>query len=114
MAANPIYGTPAAVNAFAQGLRTVRPEGRVLLRWACLQDPDHPLDFADQEDVELFYARDPRSLALPTGIMAWCRRLPDGSVQPLGAAGVAVGYVLHRDHPAPFWKAAGTRPAAAR
>lgn len=83
VAANPIYGTPAAVNAFAQGLRTVRPGGRVLLRWACLQDPDHPLDFADQEDVELFYARDPREPGPAHRDYGLCRRLPDGSVQPL-------------------------------
>ena len=42
VATNPVYGTPAAINAYAQGLRSVRPEGRVLLRWACLPDPAHP------------------------------------------------------------------------
>ena len=45
VAANPIYGTPAAVNAFAQGLRTVRPEGRVLLRWACFAGPGSSTGF---------------------------------------------------------------------
>ena len=35
VAANPVYGVPAAINAFVQGLRSVRPEGRVVLRWAC-------------------------------------------------------------------------------
>ena len=34
VAANPVYGIPAAVNAFALGLKTVRPCARVLLRWA--------------------------------------------------------------------------------
>ena len=56
MAANPVYGIPAAVNAFALGLKTVRPCARVLLRWACLPDPAHPLDFSDCPDVDIFYA----------------------------------------------------------
>ena len=51
VAANPVYGIPAAVNAFAQGLRTVRPDAKIVLRWACLQDPAHPLDFSDREDI---------------------------------------------------------------
>ena len=56
VAANPVYGIPAAVNAFALGLKTVRPCARVLLRWACLPDPAHPLDFSDCPDVDIFYA----------------------------------------------------------
>ena len=36
VAANPVYGVPAAINAFAQGVRAVRPDSRVVLRWACL------------------------------------------------------------------------------
>ena len=47
VAANPVYGVPAAVNAFARGLRTVRPNSHILLRWACLQEPGKPLDFSD-------------------------------------------------------------------
>ena len=84
VAANPVYGIPAAVNAFAQGLKTVRPEAKVVLRWACLQDPAHPLDFSDRQDVEIFYARDNRE---PDGThrdYGLVRRMPDGSLQPLG------------------------------
>ena len=84
VAANPVYGIPAAVNAFAQGLKTVRPEAKVVLRWACLQDPVHPLDFSDRQDVEIFYARDNRE---PDGThrdYGLVRRLPDGSLQSLG------------------------------
>ena len=47
VAANPVYGVPAAINAFARGLRTVRPNSHILLRWACLQEPGKPLDFSD-------------------------------------------------------------------
>ena len=84
VAANPVYGIPAAVNAFAQGLKTVRPEAKVVLRWACLQDPVHPLDFSDRQDVEIFYARDnrePEGTHRDYGLVC---RMPDGSLQPLG------------------------------
>ena len=84
VASNPIYGIPAAVNAFAQGLKTVRPQARVLLRWACLPDPAHPLDFSDTPDIDVFYARsehEPEGVNRDYGL---CRRLPDGSLQPLG------------------------------
>ena len=84
VAANPVYGIPAAVNAFAQGLKTVRPEAKVVLRWACLQDPKHPLDFSDRQDVEIFYARDNREPEGTHRDYGLCRRLPDGSLQPLG------------------------------
>ena len=84
VAANPVYGIPAAVNAFAQGLKTVRPEAKVVLRWACLQDPAHPLDFSDRQDVEMFYARDNREPEGTHRDYGLVRRLPDGSLQPLG------------------------------
>ena len=84
VAANPVYGIPAAVNAFAQGLKTVRPEAKVVLRWACLQDPKHPLDFSDRQDVEIFYARDNREPEGTHRDYGLVRRLPDGSLHPLG------------------------------
>lgn len=84
VAANPVYGIPAAVNAFAQGLKTVRPEAKVVLRWACLQDPAHPLDFSDRQDVEIFYARDNREPEGTHRDYGLVRRMPDGSLQQLG------------------------------
>ena len=84
VAANPVYGIPAAVNAFAQGLKTVRPDARIVLRWACLPDEKHPLDFSDRPDVEIFYARDNREPAGTHRDYGLCRRLPDGSLKPLG------------------------------
>ena len=83
VAANPVYGVPAAVNAFARGLRTVRPNSHILLRWACLQEPGKPLDFSDCPDIELFYACSPFE---PTGSAreyGLCRRMTDGSIQPV-------------------------------
>lgn len=84
VANNPVYGIPAAINAYAQGLRSVRPEGRVLLRWACLPDPAHPLDFSDREDVTLFYARDNREAPDTHRDYGLCQRLPDGVIRPVG------------------------------
>ena len=84
VAANPVYGIPAAVNAYAQGLKTVRPDAKVVLRWACLPDPAHPLDFSDRPDVEIFYARDNREPEGTHRDYGLCRRPPDGSLQPLG------------------------------
>ena len=84
VAANPVYGIPAAVNAYAQGLKTVRPDAKVVLRWACLPDPAHPLDFFDRPDVEIFYARDNREPEGTHRDYGLCRRQPDGTLQPLG------------------------------
>ena len=84
VAANPVYGIPAAVNAYAQGLKTVRPDAKVVLRWACLPDPAHPLDFSDRPDVEIFYARDNREPEGTHRDYGLVRRMPDGSLQPLG------------------------------
>ena len=84
LAANPVYGIPAAVNAYAQGLKTVRPDAKVVLRWACLPDPAHPLDFSDRPDVEIFYARDNREPEGTHRDYGLCRRQPDGTLQPLG------------------------------
>ena len=83
VAANPIYGVPAAINAFAQGLKTVRPHAKVVLRWACLPDPAHPLDFSDREDVTLFYAKDEREPAGTNRDYGLVRREPDGTLTPV-------------------------------
>ena len=84
VAANPVYGVPAAINAFAQGVRAVRPESRVVLRWACLSDESHPQDFSDRKDVEVFYSQDFREPEGTYRDYGLCRRLPDGVLQPLG------------------------------
>ena len=84
VAANPVYGIPAAVNAYAQGLKTVRPDAKVVLRWACLPDPAHPLDFSDRKDIEVFYSQDFREPEGTYRDYGLCRRLPDGVLQPLG------------------------------
>ncbi len=84
VAMNPVYGVPAAINAYAQGLKTVRPNGRVILRWACLPEEGKPLDFTDRDDVTIFYARDGREPADTHRDYGLCRREPDGTLTPLG------------------------------
>lgn len=60
----------------------MRPEAKVVLRWACLQDTAHPLDFSDRQDVEIFYARDNRELKALHRDYGLCAGA-DGSLQPL-------------------------------
>ena len=84
VAANPVYGIPAAVNAYAQGLKTVRPDAKVVLRWACLCDAAHPQDFSDRKDIEVFYSQDFREPEGTYRDYGLCRRLPDGILQPIG------------------------------
>ena len=83
VAANPVYGTPAAINAFARGLRTVRPNSHILLRWACLPEEGKPLDFSDCPDITLFHAASPNEPLGSHRNYGLCRRMPDGSIQPV-------------------------------
>ena len=99
VAPNPVYGIPAAVNAYAQGLRSVRPEGRVLLRWACLPDPEHPPQLLRPGGRHpLLRPGQPGGPRFPPGL----RPVPAAAQRghpPAGPARVALGRVLHRDHP---------------
>lgn len=70
VAANPVYGVPAAVNAFARGLRAVRPDAHVVLRWACAPVEGQPLNFSDRKDITLLYARSSSGKRAVTGTMA--------------------------------------------
>lgn len=79
----PIYGVPAAINAFAQGVRAVRPKARVLLRWGCMPEPGKPLDFSDRDDVSVFFAQDNREPGDAHRDFGLCRRLMDGSLETL-------------------------------
>ena len=83
VAASPVYGVPAAVNAFARGMRAVRPDGHVVLRWACVPVEGQPLDFSDREDITLLYARSSNEPADSNRDFGLCRRLPDGSLKPV-------------------------------
>lgn len=98
VAANPVYGVPAAVNAFARGLRTVRPNSHILLRWACLQEPGNRWISPTARISSCSTPAAPLSLPAAPGI----RPVPPdaGWQHPAGgAAGLEVGSVLYRHHP---------------
>lgn len=83
VASYPIYGVPAAINAFAQGAKAVRPNARILLRWGCQPEPNHPLDFSDRPDITVFHARDAREAPDVHRDYGLCRRTPEGRLEPL-------------------------------
>lgn len=80
----PVYGVCAGINAFAMGLRAVRPEGRVLLRWQC-QPEDGPLDFSDRPDITIISGRDQKDPNKRPAVYyhGLRRRLADGSLEEL-------------------------------
>lgn len=79
----PIYGTPASINAFALGLRAVRPQGKVCLRWLCVGGPDGRADFADRPDITLVSGRDQSILTGPGQDPGLVRRAPGGAIETL-------------------------------
>lgn len=79
----PIYGIPASINAFALGLRAVRPQGKVCLRWLCVDGPDGQVDFADRPDITLVSGRDQSILTGPGKDPGLVRRAADGTAETL-------------------------------
>lgn len=86
VANNPIFGTPASVNAFALGARMTNPDVRIILDWACLPgDPVHRL--LDQNVTVVSN----REIASPSSVMqkrfefGTFRVLLDGSLLPLAS-----------------------------
>ncbi len=82
----PIYGTPAGINAFALGVRAVRPDAKIILRWTCLADKDSPLDFSDKPNISVIYGRDRKDPSVGNESMRvfnLYERLPDGTLQDI-------------------------------
>ncbi|MFI3170436.1 MAG: BMP family ABC transporter substrate-binding protein, partial [Faecalibacterium sp.] len=82
----PIYGTPAGINAFALGVKAVRPSAKVILRWTCVEAHQNSLDFADKENINIIYGRDQKDPTLGGDFMKaynLYQRLADGSAQDL-------------------------------
>ncbi len=83
VAATPIFGVPAGINAFALGARLVNPRAVVKLRWSCVESDPFEALLKDGVDVisnhELFAPEKPYA---PFGLV---RILPDGSQEPLAA-----------------------------
>ena len=79
----PIYGTPAAINAFALGARSVNPRVHVTLRWSCLEDD--PAEALRRVGVRV--VSKPEGVARPVHTRDWSLYLnrSDGGVTPLAA-----------------------------
>ena len=85
VANNPIFGTPASVNAFALGARMTNPNARILLDWACL--PGDPLQRLLERGVNVVSNRE---IVSPSTVrthfeMGTFRVLLDGSFLPLAS-----------------------------
>ena len=80
IAAYPILGTPASVNAFALGVRMTNPRARIKLAWSCLPgDPEAELLRAGADVIS---NRDAAGMERPFEIGTY-KYLSDGSVMPL-------------------------------
>lgn len=79
----PIYGIPAAINAFALGARSVNPRVHVRLRWSCLEDD--PADALRREGVRVISR--PEGVMRPVHSRDWGLYLTrdDGGITPLAA-----------------------------
>ena len=85
VANNPIFGTPASVNAFALGARMTNPNARILLDWACL--PGDPIQRLLEQGVTVVSNRE---IVSPSTVhthfeLGTFRVLLDGSLLPLAS-----------------------------
>ena len=85
----PIYGVPAAINAFVLGARSVDPEAHVLLRWSCMDD--RPEDLLRQAGCRVISRQE--AIDEPREDQDWSlyRLRHDNSFQPLASTGWAWG-----------------------
>ena len=83
VAAAPIFGVPASINAFALGARLVNPRAVVKLRWSCAESD--PLASLIKDGVDVVSNREwfaPEAPQPPYGLI---RIKPDGTPEPLAA-----------------------------
>lgn len=78
---NPLYGVPAAINAFALGAQLTNPRARVLLKWTCL--PGDPVGELIREGVEVVFCREKSTTALPRDGRGLYRLGKDRELSPL-------------------------------
>ena len=53
----PVFGTPAAINAFALGAQLTRPDAQILLRWSCCEQ--EPAAALAAEGLSLIHITEP-------------------------------------------------------
>ncbi len=81
IAENPIYGVPAAVNAFALGAQLTNPRARVLLKWTCV--PGDPLRELEEEGARVVFCRGTKLDVSSRDGRSLCRMEPGGKLTPL-------------------------------
>ncbi len=78
----PIFGVPAAINAFALGARLTNPRARIKLHWSCL--PGNPMQTLAESGIDILSTLDvPRPDY--TGQRGLCQVQPDGDLLQLAA-----------------------------
>ena len=83
IASYPIFGVPAAINAFALGAQMTNPRAKIKLLWSCM--PGEPLRELAEEKVEFISTLDIPSADALRGKRGMCRLQEDGSLQLLAS-----------------------------
>ena len=99
VAPHPVYGVPAALNAFAQGLKTVRPQARAGAAVVLPAGPGKAAGFFGLPGCGHLLRPQPKGAG---GLLPGLRPVPQAAGRhpgPPGPAGVEVGGFLYRDHP---------------
>ncbi|MBR6029795.1 MAG: BMP family ABC transporter substrate-binding protein [Clostridia bacterium] len=86
LARYPIMGTPAAINAFALGVRMTAPEARIHLGWSSMTT--NPLQILRKEGVRIVSGHETFAQANQEAAPGWSTSLllPDGGYRPLASA----------------------------
>lgn len=79
----PIFGMPAAINAFALGVRLTNPHARVKLEWSCV--PGDPVERLTKQGVEYISTLDVPAGGAVHGRRGMCHVQPDGTMQLLAS-----------------------------
>ncbi|MBQ3009593.1 MAG: BMP family ABC transporter substrate-binding protein, partial [Oscillospiraceae bacterium] len=83
IASYPIFGVPAAINAFALGAQMTNPRAKIKLLWSCV--PGQPLQELAEHGVEYISTLDIPSADSVRGKRGMCRVNEDGSLQLLAS-----------------------------
>ena len=80
----PIIGVPAAINAFAAGVKLTNPRAKIKLRWTCT--PGDPVEELKAMGISVISNRDAINSkgSAPATIWGTYKLLEDGEHQPLG------------------------------
>lgn len=83
IASYPIFGVPAAINAFALGAQMTNPRAKIKLLWSCV--PGEPLQELTEQGVDYVSTLDIPSADSIRGKRGMCRIGEDGSLELLAS-----------------------------